>query len=197
MSTSERGLRGGFPAWALPVRLRIEARDAHRWVSYLALGGLAAGAAMAVFGMPPVDLHAPTHYMGIMSPTCGATRAVEAAMSGDPAMSLRYNPLGLVLVAGAVAALARLAAGLLTRRWVNVRIASGWSVGIIGGALLIALWVNQQLNADLLQTSPADATPLATLAVYGLGATAAAVVAVVTTRRPRRTADRGGRAPQR
>ncbi|MDT0300843.1 DUF2752 domain-containing protein [Streptomonospora wellingtoniae] len=182
MSDSERGIGASVPAWALPVRMRVETHDGHRWVLYVAVGGLLAGAAMAVFGLPPVELHSPLHYMGVMMPTCGATRAVWAAMSGDLAMSLRYNPLGIVLVAGAFATLLRLAAGLVTGRWVNVRVVSWPAAAVVATVLVIALEVNQQLNRDLLQTSAEDATPLATMAVYAVGAALAAVVAVVSTR---------------
>lgn len=182
MSTSEPEAPGRAAAWALPIRLRTEDRDRHRVVTFLAVAGLAAGAAMAVFGLPPVDLHSPLHYMGFMMPTCGATRAVWAAMGGDLAMSLRYNPLGIVLVGGAIALLLRLAAGVLTGRWVNVRVVSWWSVGVIVTVLTVALWINQQLNVDLLMTSSEDATPLATAAVTVLGGTLATVVGLLAAR---------------
>jgi hypothetical protein len=37
--------------------------------------GLLVAATLAVFGLPPVDIHGPTHYVGIMDPLCGMTRA--------------------------------------------------------------------------------------------------------------------------
>ncbi|GAA4889152.1 DUF2752 domain-containing protein [Streptomonospora salina] len=195
MSTSRPEARGRAAAWALPLRLRIEDRDRHRPVTYLALAGLAAGAAMAVFGLPPVDLHSPLHYMGVMMPTCGATRAVWAAMGGDLAMSLRYNPLGIVLVGGAIAALLRVAAGALTGRWVNVRVVSWRSVCVIGAVLLAALWINQQLHVDLLMSSPEDATPLATAAVTAVGGTLATVAGLVAARSGRSAKRRTEQAP--
>ena len=45
-------------------------------VTVLACG---AAAAMAIFGLPPVDLHGPWHYLGVMDPLCGMTRASGAA----------------------------------------------------------------------------------------------------------------------
>jgi hypothetical protein len=52
-------------------RVVWEPVDRHRWAGLLAVAGLAAGGAMAIFGLPPVDLHGPLHYAGIMDPLCG------------------------------------------------------------------------------------------------------------------------------
>ncbi|MDS1270873.1 DUF2752 domain-containing protein [Lipingzhangella sp. LS1_29] len=146
--------------WRRPVEIRIERVDRHRILVWIALAGLVLGSAMAVFGLPPVNLHGPAHFLGIMSPTCGGTRSVWAAMSGDLGASWRYNPLGTVLVVGAVGTLVRFAIGVSTGRWVNVRVRS-WPVpAVLGGALFLALGIRQQLNVDLLRT-PQDEFSLA------------------------------------
>ena len=52
-------------------------------LTVVAAVGLAVGAVLAAFGMPPVDLHSPLHHMGIMDPLCGMTRGSAATMRGD------------------------------------------------------------------------------------------------------------------
>lgn len=130
--------------------------DAHRWATWLALFGLAVAAAMAVFGLPPLDLHGPQHHMGVMSPTCGGTRAARLTAQGNLAEAWTYNPLGIAAVLGAMAVTARGVVGATTGRWVNLRFV--WTprrkriVLIVVAALVIALEVRQQLHADLLMT---------------------------------------------
>ncbi|MGQ0824413.1 MAG: DUF2752 domain-containing protein [Actinomycetota bacterium] len=52
---------------------------------------------------------------GIPCPMCGMTRAVVAAAHGDVGASLRYNPVGIVVLALAVALV--LAPSLARARW--------------------------------------------------------------------------------
>lgn len=139
-----------------PVRFRIEARDRHPWYTVAAAGGLVLGALMAVFGLPPVDVHGILHYVGVMDPLCGGTRSVWAAVRGEWVMSWRYNPLGIPLVVGAAAVLVRFAVGAATGRWLNVRVRSWRALAVAGGVLTVVLGVNQQRNADLLRTPPED-----------------------------------------
>lgn len=109
---------------------------------------------MALFGLPPVDLHGPLHHLGIMDPLCGGTRAARYAAHGQWALAWRYNPLGIVVVLTAAATLLRALAGLLTRRWVTVTVA--WTprrakaTMLIALVLLAALTVRQQVRAELL-----------------------------------------------
>jgi hypothetical protein len=124
--------------------------DRHPVLAWMALVGLALGGVLAVVGMPPVDLHGPTHQLGLMSPTCGMTRGVAAMVRGDITTAMAYNPASPLLVLGAVAAMLRLAIGRATRRWLTVHLhvtLSGWVV--LAGALLI-LAARQQQNAELL-----------------------------------------------
>lgn len=136
------------------VRLTWGRSDAHRWFTWLALFGLTATAAMAVFGLPPIDLHGPQHHLGIMSPTCGGTRAARLAAQGRFEEAWAYNPVGIAAVLGAAAVTARALLGVTTGRWINVGFS--WTprrtrvVLALVVALAIALEVRQQLRADLL-----------------------------------------------
>ena len=140
--------------FALPGLGRVEVldEDHHRALTVLAVTGLAAGVALAVFGMPPIDLHLPTHRLGLMSPTCGMTRGVAALLRGDAQSASAYNPASFLVVIGAGLALARFVVGLAARRWVTFYVdvtPAGW---IVITAALIALWSNQQAHAELLMT---------------------------------------------
>ncbi|WP_343905790.1 DUF2752 domain-containing protein [Nocardioides aquiterrae] len=128
--------------------------DELRIVTVIGLLGLAAAATMAVFGLPPVDLHGPLHRMGIMDPLCGGTRAARLTAQGNLTEAWRYNPLGILATLAAAAALARLLIGVLGRRWLNVHIA--WTPRRIRIALAVVavatilLEIRQQGRADLL-----------------------------------------------
>jgi len=133
-------------AWSRVDELRI--------VTVVGVLGLAAAVAMAVFGLPPVDLHGPLHRMGLMDPLCGGTRAARLTAQGNLAEAWKYNPLGILATVAAGAALARLAVGVLGRRWLNVHIA--WTPRRIRIALALAavaiilLEIRQQARADQL-----------------------------------------------
>ena len=128
----------------IPVRVSVAANDEHPWLGVLATIGLVAGALLAVFGLPPVDLHGPLHYLGIMDPLCGGTRGVHAALRGEFGQAWRYNPLSLPLLAGAVLVLARQAAGMLTGRWLTIHLTRPRTVLITAIALGLLLEINQQ-----------------------------------------------------
>lgn len=112
---------------------------------------------MAIFGLPPVDLHGPWHHAGIMSPLCGGTRAATYTARGELAIAWQYNPLGLLVVLGAAMSMVRLAVGVLTRRWATVTLQwtrrRVWLTVAVMTPLIIALAVRQQLRADLLMAS--------------------------------------------
>jgi len=105
-------------------------------VTVTALAGLTIAGAMALFGLPP------------RGPAWAATPV------RDHGPVLRWHPLGIAAVLGASAATLRAVAGLLSRRWLTVRLQ--WTRGsrrlvlAIGVALFVALTVRQQLRADLL-----------------------------------------------
>lgn len=65
------------------LRISLERRDRHWWLTLLGGLALAIAAAMAIFELPPVDLHSPLHKIGIMDPLCGGTRAARYTAQGD------------------------------------------------------------------------------------------------------------------
>ena len=140
--------RTAWLSWA------VEPTDRHRPITILATIGLFAGVLMAFLGLPPVDLHGPLHHLGLMDPFCGGTRAAYYTLRGQGGQAWRYNPLGLVAVLAASVAVARAAAGLLTRRWVNLTMR--WSPArrrTLVATIVVAaaaLEVRQQLIAPLL-----------------------------------------------
>ena len=138
-------------AW---VHLTWKQRDQHRLITAVALVGAVVAVAMAVVGLPPIDLHGPFHRFGIMDPLCGGTRAARFTTQGEWALAWKYNPLGIVTVLGAFAVTGRAAVGLLTRRWLTVELS--WTsrrrrlVIAMLIVLIVALEVRQQLRVDLL-----------------------------------------------
>lgn len=148
------GAPAGRPSRWRPMpglgHVRLDHADRHRLLTALAAVGLLAAVLLAVFGMPPVDLHGPTHWIGIMGPTCGMTRGVAATAGGDLARAVAYNPASPLVVAGAMAAVLRWVVGRATGRWLTFHLhvsRRGWIAILLGLALLT---VNQQLHADLL-----------------------------------------------
>jgi hypothetical protein len=133
---------------------RWERHDQHVRVTVTAFIGLLAAAAMALFGLPPVDLHGPLHRFGFMDPFCGGTRAARYTAQGQWVLAWQYNPLGIATALGASAATLRAVVGLLSRRWLTVRLHwTPWRrrvVLAVGVALFVAFTVRQQLRADLL-----------------------------------------------
>jgi len=129
-------------------------RDAHRWATWLAFLALAAAAALAIVGLPPLDMHGPLHKWGIMDPLCGGTRAARFAAQGNLAEAWRYNPLSIVVVLSALLVVGRSTVGLVTRRWVNIELRwtrrrRFWVIAVVV-TLLALLEVRQQGRADLL-----------------------------------------------
>ena len=136
------------------VRVGWETRDDYRVVTVTGFAVLAAAVGMAVFGLPPVDLHGVLHHFGIMDPLCGGTRAARFTAAGQWSQAWRYNPLGLLVVLGGAVLAVRALLGVLTGRWVTMR--TRWTPRRRGAAiallvvLTVALTVRQQLRADLL-----------------------------------------------
>lgn len=126
--------------------------DRFRWMTRLALGFAPAAAALWVFGIPPVDIHGPLHYAGIMDPLCGATRATYLLLSGDIGAAALYNPGVFVIAAVVLAILVRGAVGKLTGRWFGLVVGARWRriLLVVFVAAVLMLWIRQQVNADLL-----------------------------------------------
>lgn len=113
---------------------------------------LAAAPIFALVGIPRLPLMWPLYELGIVLPGCGLTRGVVALARGDLAGAWRWNPASFVVVAAVAATLVRTAAGIASGRWLH---ALGrprrWMI-VAAGLLVVALWVRQQSNADLLIT---------------------------------------------
>jgi hypothetical protein len=131
------------------VGMLVQRRDAQPVWTWIALASLVMGVLLAVFGLPPTDLHGPLHYLGVMDPLCGGTRSVYLSLHGRLVDAVRYNPAGPVLVVAAVAMLIRAAVGWSTGRWLGVHVRRQILVPM-AVLLLAALEVNQQLHAALL-----------------------------------------------
>jgi len=134
------------------LRISWTDRDRHRQLGVAAVVVFVAGTALAVFGFPPIDLHEPTHYLGIMAPSCGLTRGTTAILSGSLSRGLRYNPASPLVVVAAAVLLGRLLIGLGTGRWLELRMRISRFAWIVLAVAAVALEINQQLNARLLMS---------------------------------------------
>ena len=137
-----------------PVRVAVDSRDRYRWITLASIGLLAIAAGMAALGLPPVDLHGPNHWVGIMDPLCGGTRAARYTALGELGLAWKYNPLGILTVVAVGLLVLRASVGVLTRRWVVLDITwtrRGRRAAVtVAALLLIALETRQQGRADLL-----------------------------------------------
>lgn len=124
--------------------------DGCPYLPWLALAGVVAAAAMAAFGVPPIDLHGPLHRFGVMDPLCGGTRATRALALGDVDTALRFNPIVILLPLAVLGVAVRTVVGLTTGRWLHVRVRRSPALLALVAVATAALWIRQQLNADLL-----------------------------------------------
>lgn len=136
------------------VRFSIEPSDRHRGLTWAAMVGAGSSLALLLAGLPPIDLHPPWHFFGIMDPLCGGTRSARLTMHGEFADAWRYNPLGIVAVFAAFSVTLRTTLGATTGRWVDVRLRLPvmvlrllWALAVIA---VVALAVRQQQIAELL-----------------------------------------------
>lgn len=135
------------------VRVWVErsGRDPFPASTVVAAVGLVVAAILARYGMPPVDLHMPPHYLGVMDPVCGMTRGSAAVMRGDLGRAWWYNPASPLVIAGGFALVGRWVLGHATGRWVMVRLQrTRLGVLLLAGAF-VALDVYQQLHVDRLR----------------------------------------------
>ena len=138
----------------VPVRLDVDSRDHYRWITLISIGLLAIAGGMAALGLPPIDLHGPTHWFGIMDPFCGGTRAARYTALGEWGLAWKYNPLGIVTVVAVGLLVLRAGVGVITRHWIALDITwtkrGRWTAVIVVALLLIAIEIRQQGRADLL-----------------------------------------------
>ena len=148
-----------WASWCVPCRKEMPPPDRRsgvpgvRWVRedrHPALAPLAVGV-LAVVGLPPVDLHGPLHYLGVIDPLCGMTRGTVAVLRGQLGRAFTYNPASPLLVAGAALLLGRWVVGRLSGRWLEVRVQPSRVVWGVGAVTVLVLWVNQQAHAALLR----------------------------------------------
>lgn len=131
--------------------IRWAPRDRAKAVGPLAGVGLIVAAALSVFGLPPVSIHPPLHYVGVMDPFCGMTRGVAATARGDFAAAWRFNPASPLVVACLVAAVGRTVFGATTGRWLELRIERPRVFFTAALVFFVGLEINQQMHADLLR----------------------------------------------
>ena len=144
-----RTLTTGHPRAA--ARFRSIDHDRHpAWLWFITAGGVGASL-LAVAGLPPIDLHGPAHYLGIMGPTCGMTRAVRYVALGEFATATRFNPAVWLLPVLAVLVIGRALYGRATGRWLEVSIR--WrsvAIGLPVAVVVVLLTLRQQANVDLI-----------------------------------------------
>ncbi len=124
--------------------------DRYSLLTRVALAGALLAVVFAAVGIPPLPLHSPFHYTGVMAPSCGLTRGTVALVGGSLGDAIRYNPASPLVLIGGIMLIARGTAGAITGQWLDVRLhlrPLGW---LVAGVAVAVLAVNQQLHADLL-----------------------------------------------
>ncbi len=132
------------------LAVRWEGHDRHPTITRLVLIGIPFVALLAVFGLPPIDIHGPLHYLGIMGPTCGMTRGVMWTARGDLARAWQFNPASLLVLPTMIGLTGRAIYGKITSRWLNLHIRWRPWLWIIPALLILLLSVRQQLNVGFL-----------------------------------------------
>jgi hypothetical protein len=118
-------------------------------IPFVVSGGVVA-LVLAVLGLPPAGLHGPQHFVGVMDPFCGMTRAVRALARGEFDTAWAYNPASFALALAALRVLVGSLVGRITGRWLTIEVLRPKLVRAFGGGFVVALWVNQQLHASRL-----------------------------------------------
>jgi len=137
------------------VAVRWEGHDRHPTTTRLALIGLPLAVLLAVVGLPPIDIHGPLHYLGIMGPTCGMTRGVMWTTRGDLARAWQFNPASLLVLPTMMGLVVRAIYGRVVHHWLNLNIRWRPWLWIIPAAILLLLSIRQQLNVEFLVANPA------------------------------------------
>ncbi len=133
-----------------PVRLAWFARNPYTELLPLVVGGAALAAVLAIVGLPPISIHGPQHFVGIMDPLCGMTRAVRYLARGEVANAWAYNPAVFLLAVTAGSIVLASAYGAMTGRWPLLVAARPRLTRGMVMVLVAALWVNQQMHASRL-----------------------------------------------
>lgn len=131
-----------------------ETHDRHPTTTRLALVGIPIAVIVAIVGVPPVDIHGPLHYLGIMGPTCGMTRGVMWTARGDLARAWQFNPASLLVIPSMLALTGRSVYARITGRWLNLHLRWRPWLWIVPATLIILLSIRQQLNVEFLLANP-------------------------------------------
>lgn len=137
------------------VSLRRERHDRHPAFTRPAVIGIPLTVLVAILGLPPIDIHGPLHYLGIMGPTCGLTRGVMWAVRGDLARAWQFNPASLLVVLTLIGLTIRAALGRTTGQWLTLHLRWRPWLWLIPALLTVFLAIRQQNNIDLLLANPA------------------------------------------
>lgn len=138
---------GAWVAW--------EGHDGHPTTTRLVLLGIPLLALVAVVGLPPIDIHGPLHYLGIMGPTCGMTRGAMWSSRGDLLRAWKFNPASLLVIPTILGVTFRAVYGRLRGRWLNLHLRWRPWLWLLPAVILLVLMIHQQLNADFLLANPA------------------------------------------
>lgn len=107
--------------------------DRYATLTRIAMAGSVLAMVFAAVGLPPLPLHSPLHYIGVMAPSCGLTRGTVALVGGFHGDAIRYNPASPLVVLGGITLIARATAGAVTGRWLDVRFCLerlGWLLAV-------------------------------------------------------------------
>jgi hypothetical protein len=135
------------------VTIEWTSHDGLRPLTASAAAIVLAAAVMARLGIPPLPIMWPMYQLGLVAPTCGLTRGVVALARTEFADAWRWNPASYPIGLSAVAVAIRFGIGVLTKRWLHLRLRPTWRLTTIAGVLLVTLWLRQQANADLLMSA--------------------------------------------
>jgi hypothetical protein len=137
------------------LTMRWQSHDRHPTTTRLALIGIPIAALVALVGLPPIDIHGPLHYLGVMGPTCGMTRGVMWSARGDLLRAWQFNPASLLVVPTIIGLTGRALYGKITNRWLNLHIRWRPWWWLIPAVLILLLSIRQQLNVEFLLANPA------------------------------------------
>lgn len=135
------------------VTIEWTVADGLRPVTACALVIVLAAAGMAQLGIPSLPIMWPLYRLGLVAPTCGLTRGVVALARTDFADAWSWNPASYLIGFAVTAVAFRFGAGVWTKRWLHMRLRLTWRLTTAVIVLLVALWLRQQANADLLMSS--------------------------------------------
>jgi len=129
--------------------------DRHPISTRLVLVGIPLVVVVGLVGLPPLDIHGPLHYLGVMGPTCGMTRGVMWSARGDLVKAWQFNPASLVVIPAMALLTVRAAWGRVTGRWLNLSVRRSPWLWVSAAVLVLVLTVRQQLIIDFLLANPA------------------------------------------